>query len=99
MTPLSAVVFTIGLVLVVLVAIVVSAPLFGGPEPLVAEAEVSARDQWQRQKRQALAAIKELELDYQMGKLSREDFERMRARFEAEAIDAITSLDRRAGRA
>lgn len=99
MTPLSAVVFTIGLVLVVLVAVFVSAPLFGGPQRIAAEEEPSARDRWQRQKRQALAAIKELELDHQMGKLSREDFDRMRARFEGQAIEAMTSLDERASRA
>ena len=44
--------------------------------------------------REALAAIKETELDHQMGKLSDEDYGRMRERFERQALDALAALDR-----
>ncbi len=99
MTPLSIAVFLMGLAVVLAVAVFVAAPLFGTPEPAAPVAEPSERDRWERQKRQALAAIKETELDHQMGKLSDEDFGRMRERFERQALEAIAALERRGGRA
>ena len=55
------------------------------------------RERWERQKRQALAGIKEAELDHQMGKLSDEDLAGMRARFEAQALEAMAALERGEG--
>lgn len=48
----------------------------------------------ERQKRDALAAIKEAEFDRAMGKLSDEDFATLTARYRAQALDAIAQLDR-----
>jgi hypothetical protein len=98
MTSVSIAVFLVGLAVVLTVAVFVAAPLFGTPE-LTAAAEIpSERDRWERQKRQALAAIKETELDHQMGKLSDDDFARMRDRFERLALEAIAALERGGGR-
>jgi predicted RNA-binding protein with EMAP domain len=55
----------------------------------VPTASSGERERWERQKRQALAAIKEAELDHRMGKLSDEDLASMRARFEAQALEAM----------
>jgi len=44
-------------------------------------------------KKLALTAIKELEFDYQTGKLSPEDYESLRSRYESDAIDAMKGLD------
>lgn len=93
MSPVEAIVFTIGLLIVLLVSTWVAAPLFGAPEHMDPAAEPSARDRWERQKRQALTAIKEAELDFEMGKLSQEDYDRMRARFEARALEAMQALE------
>jgi len=93
MTPVTLAIFVVGFVLVVAVAVFVAAPLFGSPEASVATAAPSEGERWERQKRQALAAIKETELDHQMGKLSDEDFERMRARFEGQALEAMAALE------
>ncbi len=93
MTTVSIAVFLAGLAVILAVAVFVAAPLFGPPEAAVAEAP-SELDRWERQKRQALGAIKETELDYQMGKLSEEDFARMRQRFERQALDALAALQR-----
>jgi hypothetical protein len=93
-TPLSFAVFLVGLSVVLAVAVFVAAPLFGAPDIAAAAATPSERDRWERQKRQALAAIKETELDYQMGKLSDEDYGRMRERFEQQALEALAALDR-----
>lgn len=94
MSAVEAIVVTAGLLIVLLVAAWVAAPLFGAPERMDPAAEPSARDRWEREKRQALAAIKETELDFEMGKLSEEDYARMRTRFESRAIEAMEALDR-----
>jgi hypothetical protein len=94
MTAVSIAVFAVGLALVLVVALFVAAPLFGAPEATAGTEVPSERDRWERQKRQALAAIKETELDHQMGKLSDEDFGRMRERFERQALEALAALER-----
>ncbi len=94
MTPVSFAVFLVGLAVVLAVAVWVSAPLFRAPEPALAVEAPSERDRWERQKRQALAAIKEVELDHQMGKLSADDVARMRDRFERQALEALAALER-----
>ena len=87
MAPVTLAVFVLGAVLVLLVSFFVASPLFRPPEPGV-------RERWERQKRQALAAIKEIELDHEMGKLSDEDLATMRRRFEAQALEAMAALER-----
>jgi hypothetical protein len=94
MTTVSIAVMLFGFAVVLVVALFVAAPLFGAPEPAIAEGTPSERDRWERQKRQALAAIKETELDHEMGKLSDEDYGRMRDRFERQALEALAALDR-----
>jgi hypothetical protein len=51
------------------------------------ERELDAR------KRAALSAIVDLEADRSVGKLSEEDFDVLRAQYEAEALRALTELD------
>jgi len=94
MAPVTIAVFVLGAVLVALISLFVAAPLFRPPEPVGPTAEPGTRERWERQKRQALAAIKELELDHQMGKVSDEDLATMRGRFEAQALEAMAALER-----
>ena len=94
MTSVSIAVFLVGFVVVLAVAVFVSAPLFGAPEATAAVEVPSDADRWDRQKRHALATIKEIELDHQMGKLSDDDFARMRERFERQALEAMAALER-----
>lgn len=98
MTPDVLAVFALGVTLVIAIAAFVASPLWGGVERL-ADVEVAGeRARWEREKRQALLAIKETELDYQMGKLSDEDLQRMRARFERQALEAMAALEREQAR-
>jgi hypothetical protein len=93
-TPVTIAVFLLGLMVIVIASIFVAAPLF---RPLLAAPVVDERDQrerWERQKRQALAAIKEAELDHQMGKLTDEDLAAMRGRFETQALEAMAALEK-----
>ena len=92
MTPLAMSTFLLGLLLIVAVATVIAAPLFGGAQADTATGP-GEREGWERQKRQAIAAIKEAEMDHRMGKLSDEDLETLRARFEAQALESIAALE------
>lgn len=95
MTPVTIAIFVLGLMLIVVGSVIVAAPLFQ-PEPSEPVDEPpGAGEGWERQKRQALAAIREAEFDHQMGKLSDDDLATMRARFEAQALEAIAALERR----
>jgi len=94
MVPVTLAVFALGLVLIIVVSLFVVVPLFR-PLTLAAPAdEETDRERWQRQKRQALAAIKEADLDHRMGKLSDDDLVAMRARFEAQALEAMAALEK-----
>ena len=92
MTPLALSTFLLGLFVIIGVAAFVAAPLFAGAQVDTAVGP-GERDRLERQKRQALAAIREAELDHRMGKLSDEDLETQRARFEAQALEAIAALE------
>ena len=98
MTPAVLAVFALGVGVVIAVAAFVAAPLWAGSERLAALDVADERERWERQKRQALIAIRETELDHQMGKLSDEDLQRMRARFEQQALEAIDALEREQAR-
>ena len=93
MSPLALAIFCLGLALIFGAALVVAAPLFQaaaeGPQLPPAE-----REALERRKRQALAAIREAELDHRMGKLSDDDLQTMRARFEAQALEAMAALEK-----
>ena len=87
----------IGILMIIAAAAYVAAPFFtgdpcsesGGPKPVTA----SERQRLERQKLDAYAAIKELEFDYRMHKLSDADFAAIRDKYAAQALEAIAALD------
>jgi len=93
MTPVTLAVFVLGVALIVVASTFVAAPLFRPAAYRAAAGDVGERERWQRQMRQALLAIKEAEMDHRMGKLSEEDLASMRARFEAQALEAMAALE------
>ncbi len=93
MTPATLAVVMLGAVLVFAVALFVAAPLFQPLGESPEDADAGARERWLRQKRQALEAIKDIELDHRMGKLSDDDLIAMRRRFEAQALEAMAALE------
>jgi hypothetical protein len=95
MTTLTIAVFLFGLALIVAASVFVTGPLFRGARDVDADASGGERERWERQKRQAMAAIKEAELDHRLGKLSDEDLASMRARFEGQALEAMAALEGR----
>ena len=47
----------------------------------------------QDEKDNVIASLKDIEMDYRMGKLSQEDYEALREDFEARAVKAIQKLE------
>ncbi len=91
--PATFSIFLAGLAVVALASVWVAGPLFGAAGRVPDETPGEAV-RWERQKRQALGAIKEAEMDHRMGKLSDEDFAALRGRLEAQALEAMAALDR-----
>lgn len=86
--------FLTGLLFIAIIAFFVAFPLFM-PEAMrepeqVGDAQVA---RWEKQKTDAYAAIKEAEFDLQMGKLTHEDHQVLREKYEARALEALAQLD------
>jgi hypothetical protein len=88
-------IFLAGLGLVVGTALAVARPFFGMAPRTLPENENPVEDRWRRKKTEALAAIREAQFDFQLGKLSEEDYRLLRRRLELEALEAIRALDRK----
>jgi hypothetical protein len=84
-----------GLFLIGVIAAFVTAPLLraNSEQELAAEIE-DPLERWEKQKTDAYAAIKEAEFDRQMGKLTDEDYQGLRSKYEARALEALAQLDR-----
>jgi hypothetical protein len=87
-----------GLALIAAAALFIAWPLFFAAEdPGVLEVaespSVAARLVQQKEKNEALAAIKDAEFDHQLGKLSDEDYGALRAELEARALVALAALE------
>ncbi len=91
---MSLAIYLAGLVLIAAVAWAAASPLFAPPSPPLPEPPSPRRELWRKQKEEALAAVKEAEFDFHLGKLSEADYQRLRARLEAEALEAMRELER-----
>jgi hypothetical protein len=87
----------LGLALIVVVALFVAWPIATGTRSTASDearsaagTEAAAR---RREKEEALAAIKEAELDHEVGKLSDEDYRAFRNELEMRAMQAMAALD------
>ena len=92
---MSFALYLTGLLLIGAIAVFVAFPLFktvAEREPLTAPESQTAR--WEKQKTDAYAALKEAEFDLQMGKLTHEDYQLLREKYEARALEALAHLDR-----
>ena len=86
--------YTAGIVLVGLIAVLVAWPLLAAQTESVQPLPVAEHIvRWEKQKVAAYAAIREAEFDKQMGKLTDEDYQFIRQKYETRAIEALTQLD------
>ena len=91
---MTFVLYVAGIVLVGLIAVLVAWPLLAAQtasvQPLPAAEHIG---RWEKQKAAAYAALREAEFDKQMGKLTDEDYQFIRQKYEARAIEALAQLD------
>jgi hypothetical protein len=52
------------------------------------------RDRWVAEKEETLSALKDIEMDFRMGKLSQEDYENLKADFETRAVAVFQHLEK-----
>ena len=84
-----------GLFLVGTIAAFVAFPLFRPNRERELPAEPESRAvRWEKQKAEAYAALKEAEFDLQMGKLTDADYQLLKEKYEARALEALAQLDR-----
>ena len=91
---MTFVLYAAGIVLVGLIATLVAWPLLSVQTEALRS--IPAADQvvrWEKQKANAYAAMKEAEFDKQMGKLTDEDYQFIRQKYETRAVEALTQLD------
>ena len=93
---MSVILYLVGFAVIGAVALAVAQPLLRVPG---GAATVTAGDperyRLEKEKELAYGAIKEAEFDFQMGKLSPEDYALLRQKYEALALAALAALDRR----
>ena len=89
-----------GLLLSVVAVLLVMEPVLraasGKPVELAVPLFVDSDDEddpLQRRRDRALAALREIEFDRATGKLSDDDFQRMHAAYQAEALEALRAVD------
>lgn len=94
---MSVAVVVLTLVLLAAVIAVVSGPLLAGRTPegtsKSAEPDAPRHEELQAAREAKYREIRDAELDYRTGKLSREDFETVNATLRAEAVEVLDQLD------
>lgn len=78
-----------GFVLLLAVAYLIARPLIAP----TSEAEVKSRSALEDEKSRLFDAIRDLDLDFTTGKLSEDDYRRLRARSLAEAAEVVRAID------
>jgi flagellar biosynthesis/type III secretory pathway M-ring protein FliF/YscJ len=92
----SFAVYLAGLLLIAAVAWAAASPLLAPTRSRRGvQEELPEEERWRRRKDEALAAIRDAEFDLHLGKLSGEDYRELRARLEAQALEAMAELERR----
>ena len=80
-------------------ALYILSPLLGWGASLAFEtatAKTTREQELLRQRQEILSSIKDLDLEHEVGKLTREDYEQTRERLSRQAIEIYQQLDRHA---
>ena len=84
---------SIGAALAIITAVIVGYPLWQKSQRNVSFALNHQNEEWQARKAEVYTAIRDIELDYRMGKLSEEDYQSLRDQYKNEAIQIMKELD------
>ncbi len=81
-------------ILFIAVVLYVAYPLFSEPEEDVREDPRNLdREQALEEKENLVANLKDIEMDFRMGKLSQEDYEQLKSDFELRAVEIFERLE------
>jgi len=83
----------IGIVLAMATAAFIAYPLFQKQKNKVSFALNHRAQEMEARKKEIYAAIRDIDFDYQMGKLSKEDYDALREQYKTEAIGMMKQLD------
>jgi membrane protease subunit (stomatin/prohibitin family) len=83
----------IGIILAILTALFVGYPLLQKRPQKVSFALNHRAQELEARKAEIYAAIRDIDFDYRMGKLSQEDYETLREQYKAEAIGMMKQID------
>jgi len=83
----------IGIFLAILTAVFVGYPLFQKRQPKISFALNHRAQELEARKAELYAAIRDLDFDYRMGKLTKEDYETLRDQYKTEAIGMMKQID------
>lgn len=86
-------VFLIAPILFIIVVLYVAYPLLRESLPTEAETEQSQRELLLQKKEENIAHLKDIEMDFQMGKLSQNDYESLKVEFEYRAVEVMRELE------
>lgn len=88
----------IGICLAVLTGVFVAYPLFQRRQPKVSFDDNHRAGELEARKAEIYAAIKDIDFDFQMGKLSPEDYDQLRSQYKAEAVTLLKRIDQMHGK-
>ena len=80
-------------ILFIAVVLYVAYPLLKEGQSASLELELSERELLQQKKEETIGHLKDIEMDYQMGKLSEEDYESLKVEFEYRAVEVLRQLE------
>jgi hypothetical protein len=83
----------IGIALAIITAIFIGYPLLQKQRGKVSFALNHRAQEMEARKKEIYAAIRDIDFDYQMGKLSKDDYEALRQQYKTEAIGMMKQLD------
>jgi hypothetical protein len=90
----ALVLYVLGLALIAGAAWAVALPLLEPRARSYAPLTPPTDEKLRKRKEDAIAALREVEFDFRLGKLSEADYQNARAQLESDAVRAITALER-----
>lgn len=84
---------TIAVVLAVAAAIFIGYPFYQSRKQKFSFESNHRAEELENRKAEIYAAIKDIEFDYQMGKLSEEDYLELREQYKSQAVDLLKKID------
>lgn len=89
----------VGILLALLAAVFIGYPFYRGPSGSSFFTTNHRAEELEAQKAEIYKAIKDIDFDFQMGKLSQEDYDELRGQYKSQAVAILREIDAASGRA